>query len=287
MKIISISKKRFDKLQELELPREVLNTEAMMYEFNYMGEEKILKYLYILNGSTFANKLYTLEMLDNYKKYLPHNFYIPDYLCSIDGEICAFTIPKIEGINLSTILTSKDMDYKEQLYYLRKVGEILRQLEYIRNNTDLKDIYLNDLHDSNFIVDLYSRELKVIDLDSCKIGTNDPSSARFLTPFALLNYVNKYNVTDDENAPAYVIADENSDLYCYSIMILNYIFGKKINSISIDDFYRHLNYLDTIGVSKKLTRILSKIVADCDNENPMDYIETLTERQLIKTRMFK
>lgn len=53
MKIISISKKRFEKLQELKLPREVLNTEAMMYEFSYMGKEKILKHLYILNGSTF------------------------------------------------------------------------------------------------------------------------------------------------------------------------------------------------------------------------------------------
>ena len=286
MKIISISKKSFEKLHELELPPEVFNNEAEIYDFNYRGEEKVLKVLNILNGKTFANKLYTLEMLDNYKKYLPANFYIPDYLCSIDRQICAFTIPKIEGINLATILNSNDVDYKQQLYYLRKVGEILRQLEYIRNNTELKDIYLSDLHDSNFIIDKYSKELKVIDLDSCKIGTNDPSCARFLTPFSLLNVSNKYKINEDKNSPAYVIADENSDLYCYCIITLNYIFGKRMGNLSIDEFYEHLNYLDSVGISKKLIRILSKIVTDCENENPMDYIETLTEKQLIKARMF-
>ena len=65
MKIISISKKSFEKLHELELPPEVFNNEAEIYDFNYRGEEKVLKVLNILNGKTFANKLYTLEMLDN------------------------------------------------------------------------------------------------------------------------------------------------------------------------------------------------------------------------------
>lgn len=286
MKIISISKKNFEKLEELDIPKEVLNTEAKMYNFNFRGQDKILKVLYIFQGNTFANKLYTLEMLDNYKKYLPSNFYIPDSLCSIDREICAFTIPKVEGINLSTILNSKNIEYKEQLYYLKKVGEILQQLSYIRRNTSLTDFYLNDLHDSNFIVDRYSRELKVIDLDSSKIGTNDPSPARFLTPLSLLNISNKYNINPDENSPAYVIADENSDLYCYNIMILNYLFGKRIGSVSIDEFYRCLHYLESIGVSKKLVKIFSKIVADCDNENPMNYLETITEKQIVKIRNF-
>ena len=84
-----------------------------------------------------------------------------------------------------------------------------------------------------------------------------------------------------------LVADSNTDLYCYCIMILNYMFDKKIGSINIDDFYKCLNYLETIGVSKKLVAIFSRIVAGCQNENPVDYIETITEKQLIKARLLK
>ena len=150
-----------------------------IFDFDYRGNKKILKTLYTLNGHTFANKLYTLEMLDSNKEYLPSNFYIPDYLCTVDSKVIGFTVPKIEGINLTDILKSKQIDYKEQIYYLKKIGEILNQLHNIRKYTNLTDIYINDLHDSNFIVDNNNRELKVIDLDSCKICSNEPFPADF------------------------------------------------------------------------------------------------------------
>lgn len=110
MKIINVSKKKFQDLKKINLSKEIFNTEGVLYDFNYQGSEKILKKLYILNGSTFANKLYTLEMLDNNKEYLPNSFVIPDYLCTVNGEIAGFTMPKINGINLSTILKTENKD---------------------------------------------------------------------------------------------------------------------------------------------------------------------------------
>ena len=144
-------------------------------------------------------------------------------------------------------------------------------------------------NNSNFIVidtDNYSKELRVIDLDSCKIGANDPSPARFLTPLSLLNVSNKYKVNNDENCLGHIIADRNSDLYCYCMIILNYLFGKTINKLSIDEFYRCINHLDTIGIDKELVDILYKIVNNCDNDNPMNYLDSITEKQIIKTRIF-
>lgn len=73
MKIISLSKKRFSELEELKLSREIFNTEAKIYDFDYRGNKKVLKTLFTLNGYVFANKLYTLEMLDSNKCYLPTN----------------------------------------------------------------------------------------------------------------------------------------------------------------------------------------------------------------------
>ena len=285
MKIINISKKKFQELEKLNLTREVFNTEGILYDFNYQGKEKILKQLYILNGATFANKLYTLEMLDNNREYLPNSFVIPDYLCSVNGEITGFTMPKINGINLSTILKSENKDYKEQIYYLKKIGEILNQLHNIRKYTSLKDIYINDLHDSNFIIDSKNRELRVIDLDSCKIGSNKIAASRFLIPSSIIKEVKKYKINEDETSSGYIIPNSDSDLYCYSIIILNYLFGDKIGSIEIQDFYEYLNYLEDIKVNKELIQIFNKLLIDnCKNENPLNYLDSLTSEQICRAK---
>lgn len=285
MKIISISEKKFKELNKLNLSREIFNTEGTIYEFEYKREKKVLKTLHTLNGHTFANKLYTIEMLDSNKEYLPSSFYIPDYLCSVEEKIIGFTVPKVDGVNLSTILSDKSIDYKEQIYYLKKIGEILNQLQNIRKYTPLNSIYINDLHDSNFIVDNNNRELKVIDLDSCKICSNEPFAARFLTSLSLMNQVKKYKINDDSYSDGYIIPNSDSDLYCYSMIILNYLYGGKLNNISIEKFYEYLNYLEAIGVNKELIHIFSKLLVDnCKNENPIYYLDSITGSQICRSK---
>ena len=284
MKIISLSKKKFGELEELKLSREIFNTEAKIYDLNFRGNPKVLKTLYTLNGYTFANKLYTLEMLDSNKNYLPSSFYIPDYLCTVDSKVIGFTIPKIEGSNLTEILKSKDVPYKEQIYYLKKIGEILNQLHYIRKHTPLKYFYINDLHDSNFIVDNNNRELKVIDLDSCKIGSNEPFAARFLTPFSIIKGIDKYKLNEDKHSNGYIVPNSDTDLYCYTMIILNYLYGDKLSSSGIENFYEYLNYLEYVGVNKELLNIFSKVVANCKNENPLNYLDSLTSEQICRAK---
>ena len=281
MKVISISRNRYKELKELILPREILNTEAKILDFKYKNQEKVLKALYYLEGRIFANKLYTIEMLDNYKEYLPTSFLIPDSLCAVNNEIIGFTIPKFNGINLSSVLIDNKIDKKEQIYYLKKIGEILDQLKNIRTYTKLKEIYINDLHDSNFLVDLNKRELKVIDLDSCKIKGNDVSVSKYLNEFSILNNSNKYKINKGTGL-GYIVPDENSDLFCYNTVILNYLYKDKISQYGISEFYEYLNYLSNIGVHKDLIDIFSKIVNNCDNENPSYYLDSLTDEQIYR-----
>jgi len=283
MQTIYLSQKNLKKLQQLNISNNIMNSEGGLYEL-YYKENKILK---ILNNSkTIDNKLYTLKMLDANKTYLPDSFVIPDYLCSTGGTIKGFTLTKINGTNLSQLLNNPDIDHKEKLYYLKQVGQILQKLHYIRTTTDLKDIYINDVHADNFLIDNYSKEIKVIDLDSCKIGTNAPFLSRYLTQFSLVNDCKKYKISKNPNAEGHIIADENSDLYCYCMMILIYILDKKISGIEIRTFYKYLNELNKIGFDKELLDIISKImINNCKNENPMDYIETITPEQLQKAKI--
>ena len=152
-------------------------------------------------------------MLDQNKDYLPNSFLITDYLVSILGEVKGFTIPKIEGIPLSTFLLTNKSDYGEDIFYLRKIGEILIQLENIRKYTPLKQIYINDLHESNFIVNNNKKELHVIDLDSSKISHNKTFPSKLLITNELIKACpNKYKIVKDGIISEHIKINSNTDL---------------------------------------------------------------------------
>lgn len=75
--------------------------------------------------------------------------------------------------------------------------------------------------------------------------------------------------------------DENTDLYCYTIIILNYLYGENINNMQIEEFY---NYLNNIGIDYKLLECFERIVSNGNNINPVLYIDNLTVSQIGKAR---
>lgn len=117
MKIISLSQRKFKELTPLELPKEIFNTEAKMFNFKYKNGYKIFKKLHQQSGQAFANKLYTLEMLDVNKDYLPDYFFESDYLVSVGGTIEGFTVPYATGITLSILLNDKKSDPSISIFY--------------------------------------------------------------------------------------------------------------------------------------------------------------------------
>jgi serine/threonine protein kinase len=222
-------------------------------------------------------------MLSHYKEFLPKNFYIPDSLISVSNEIVGFTIPKCEGITLSTLLQDKNIKVGEKIFYLKQIGGLLEQLKNIRKYTELKEFYINDLHEANFLVNPLNKEIGIIDLDSSKIFNNLPFPARYLTPVSLANNVpEKYIVNPIENFGGYIVADEDTDLYCYSIMILNYLYGKNVNNFSLDNYYEYLNYLSYLGISQELVDTFAGLVVPKHNTNPLFSLESLTEEQVYR-----
>ncbi len=278
MRVISISKKRFDSLKKVHLCD--VNTEADLYSFTYHGVDKLLKKLYVSDGINFAKKLFTLEVLSSYD--LPSCFVVPDSLVSVNKEVVGFSIPCIDGITLKGLFDN-DYPFEVKIKYLKDIGLILDKMVNIRKHTDLKHFYLNDVHESNFMVNYDTGELCVIDLDGCKVNGSFSFPARYLTPRALLNSVNKYNI-DNYRHGAYVMADYNSDLYCYVIIVLNFLYGDCINNLGLSSFYDYLNYLERIGINKDLLVCFSRIVSYGDNINPMNYLDSLTSEQVCRAK---
>ena len=311
MNTINISKRKFESLKEIKLPKEVISTEANFYKFNYLGKVKVFKNLYKTSGSIFANKLFTLEMINEYKDLLPHSFVLPESLVSVEKEIKGFSLPYIKGYNFESFLVNHNVSTESKMYYIKQIGDILEQLEHIRKNTNLDCIYLNDLHASNFIVDPKNKELKVVDLDSCRICDSKPFPARYLTPYSLLNKApgeNKYELfkrinNNDYNKLGksydeyeynyckyanyrdqlgYINSNQETDLYCYVILFLNYLYGENIGSFSLEEFYSYLYYLEKIGMSEDLIKAIIKIVTNAPNENIRPYLDSVTNEQVIR-----
>lgn len=285
MQIINMSKTKLNSLEPLILPKDVTSTECELFKYNYYGKEKLLKKLYRTNGIIFANKLYTIEALNSNKDNIPSNFIVPEVLVSINKQIEAFTMKYIKGTNLSIILNEPTITYEEKINYLKSIGNILEQMKNIRKYTELKDFYIGDIHEDNFLVDTEKQEIFVADLDSCKIADNKSFPGRYLTTTSLLRYNEiKYLLLDEPDRIADYKVTEETDIYCYIIMILNYLYDGRVDRLSIEEFYRFINYLDDIEVNKELIENFEKIVVGAPNVNPVNYLDTLSSKQIAKAR---
>lgn len=285
MQIINMSKTKLNSLEPLILPKNVTSTECELFKCPYYGKEKLLKKLHRTDGIIFANKLYTIEALNANKDSMPSNFVLPESLVSINKKIEAFTMKYIKGINLSVILNNPDITYEEKIHYLKSIGRILEQMQNIRKYTNLNNFYLGDIHEDNFLVERDKQEIYIVDLDSCKIAGNKSFPGRYLTNSSLIKYNNtKYQTLSQTDDLADYKIDENTDIYCYIIMILNYLYDGRVDRLSLDKFYDFINYLEDIKVNIELIECFNKIVVGGNNINPCNYLDTLTPKQVAGAR---
>ena len=295
METISITKRRFETLKQYDLPNYVFNTEGTLYVLpiknRWNSAVKLLKRLYLTSGKTFGNKLATINsLIDNHDILAMDEIVFPEKIAIVSGIIVGFTMPLIESINLTTALRSNEISNETKIGYLKQIGNLLEKMKLKREYTDIKDFYVNDLHESNFIVDK-SGHVRLIDVDSCKINGNDIFASKYLSSKSFIkevykyekntqttteadNYEDNYKKYSTDSAGAFV-PDENTDLFCYIMVILNFLYGDNIQSFTIQEFYNYLEYLQHIGVDNELLQCFEKIVKCTNNENPRELLDSL------------
>ncbi len=282
MQVVEISKKRFKELEPLKLPQSIFNTEAKMYllpgKRGWARQNYVLKSLYHTNDEIFSNKLYTVsELINNRNLINMEELILPEALVTVGHEIIGFTEPFVPNINLQTILDSPTYTVAEKVAYLKEVGAILAKMQQLRNYSKITDFYLNDVHESNFILNMETGKINAVDLDSAKIGHNLTFVSRYLTPFSELSNVSKYVPLsyEDGTAGGFYKVDSNTEIYCYIVMIFNYFFGARICNLTVEEYFYYLDYLANLGVSKELVDIFSYIYVNRENINPYEYLDEL------------
>ena len=275
MKIVNISKTKFDKLDELDLSKSVNNTEAKLYKYSgkWGNEELVLKKLYQDRGETFANKLYTINALyDEKDKINIKELVMPLALASIGNDIIGYIMPYIKNDNLKDVLNSKKISTEDKVKYLKEVGKILEKVKRAYEYNEYTSFCLNDVHENNFVLNKETNKINVVDLDSVKIGRNYTFPSKYLST----TNVSKYEQISDSLGGTYKV-NYDTEIYCYIVMILNFFFRENIGKISISDYFIYLEYLKSIGVSNNIVEKLSYIYTGHANENPYEYLDELTD----------
>ena len=285
MEIVNMSKENIESLKVL--PLKIYNSGGDLLLFRYNNILRVLKMLNNISIEKYQDHIAIIKLLDEYREFMPKGFVLPEFFVTEDDIIKYFAINYVSGRNLSVILRDRKVSIDDKKYYLKEIGNILHQMKDIRKNAELSNFYLGDLHEDNFMVDRQGI-LRTIDLDGGKFIGNKSPISKYLSGFSLISDCNisKYKFEMENPYFCSYMVDENTDIYCYIIIILNYLCNGNINNMGINQFYQFINYLNDIGVDKELLNCFERIITDGDNINPYDYIDTLTSNQIKKARTF-
>lgn len=256
------------------------NTSGYLKIVNYFNRKMVLKKIDPIRCDEVISKVL---FLNRYKNLMPSNFVIPEFLVLLDNKDLYMAIDYINGNNLGDVLKDKNINIYDKKIYLSYIGNTLEEMRHMRENPLLSDFCLGDLHEDNFIVS--NKKLYTIDLDDAKIDSISPI-ASYLQVGSLFSYLHTDKYIIEDYNPYFVKykVDYNTDMYCYIMVILNFLYGDNVNNMNINDFYCYLDYLYKIGIDSSLLECFNSIYSDCDNINPMNYIDSLTSNQIYRAK---
>lgn len=276
MDIINMSSKQITS----NITLDSYNTSGYLKIVNYFNRKMVLKKIDPIRCDEVISKVL---FLNRYKNLMPSNFVIPEFLVLLDNKDLYMAIDYINGNNLGDVLKDKNINIRDKKIYLSYIGNTLEEMRHMRENPLLSDFCLGDLHEDNFIVS--NKKLYTIDLDDAKIDSISPI-ASYLQVGSLFSYLHTDKYIIEDYNPYFVKykVDYNTDMYCYIMVILNFLYGDNVNNMNINDFYCYLDYLDRLGIDGSLLECFNSIYSDCDNINPMNYIDSLTSNQIYRAK---
>lgn len=276
MDIINMSSKQITS----NITLDSYNTSGYLKIVNYFNRKMVIKKIDPIRCDEVISKVL---FLNRYKNLMPSNFVIPEFLVLLDNKDLYMAIDYINGNNLGDVLKDKNINIRDKKIYLSYIGNTLEEMRHMRENPLLSDFCLGDLHEDNFIVS--NKRLYTIDLDDAKIDSISPISS-YLQMGTLFSKFETYKYKIIEESPYFVKyeVNYNTDLYCYIMIILNFLYGDNVNNMDIEEFYCYLDYLYKIGIDSSLLECFNSISSSDDNINPMNYIDSLTSNQFYRAK---
>lgn len=267
MKSINYSLEEIKKLKKKKITG--LNTESSIY----IDGNKILKVFE--DEYDYQIKKDILRQIEYYKSLLEKELtelVLPKKYLNINNSFAGYIMRFYPGETLNTIIHSNKYSFEQKKEYLIKIGIFLEKMHEFRENSELKNIYINDLQAGNILV-LPNGNIKILDTDSININNIGMKYAYYLNQSyeSPMHNLSKYNSVYNS-----IIANEQSDLYCYIMIILETITGK---NISFENKEMYKGYIDKINnelyLPDELINIFYNVYEEKENINPKELLVRL------------
>ena len=277
MHIINLRMREVRKLMELPIESGVLNTEALMLVLKRRSfpdhVERVFKYLDAQEDPVvMSKKLFTVTALNTPNSYQEiSELIIPDSIIYVDRSIAGFAMPIVPSHrNLGPIINNPQIPLSTKMFYLQQMGNIIDRVQRVEEVSHR--FQFGDLNEFNFIIDA-DNQLKAIDLDSAYLGVGDPLGMAY---YLLKNpYIQSLPEKYKSTAEGVIIPSDNTDLYCYNMILLNAMSKENIYRHSMDTYYRYLDYIHTLGLPDELLESFYLIYIPKDNVNPRNVLEDI------------
>ena len=279
MESFSVSKNDLNNLEKLWIHKDVVNTESTLYKFPNPTTDQmlILKHFFVSGDEFFDNKMAKLEKICQIDKdHVFPELVFPNGYVYVDNKLQGLTLPYIQGASLKRLLSHPDIPFKSKIHYLKEIGKLLEKMKEYRDKGQYPGFYLYDIHESNFMIDSLTNELKVVDIDGAAIDGFFPDRSMYLNYLAKrMECKDKYPITRDALYHKVVTPSDNSELYCYYMMILNLIADEKMSLIKDTQLFEYLDYLLTLGYPWEIIGNIASLYGNRDNINPYELLDML------------
>lgn len=270
MREIALKESDISRLREYQLG-DIISTEGKIYYYrrdSHNSTSYLLKRLYNTDSERVERKISTIrEAQDSELVTYPELVFPTDYIV-IQGIKSGFTIEEIENCqNLSLFLENKSVPRKDKIKILIKIGQLLHRVQ-----AQSQEFYFGDLQAYNFLVDS-QQQLYTVDLDSSATTSDVALESKYVACDSKTYDIPKYGVTKEGRC----LPSQNTDIYCYNTLVLNYLAGRSLHRLSFDEFYKYLEYLEECGMPKEFVNIYRHHYTNKNNSSVVDYLSILPE----------
>lgn len=270
---VDFTEEEISNFEKLDLNNNVFNNESRLFKIRINDQIKVLKQFLYCDWDN--KRLTTINTLIKNKDSFDERFIIPEKIALYGDEMMGYIMRYVDNYNLSDVLKSNEFPISFKKDMLKQIGEILLYTDKIRKqNKELSDFYIGDLQTNNFMYDKHYKVLTVCDLDSCKISKKINYPSLYLNCNQYILFVgDKYPI----NCYGDNIINRNTDIYCYIMLILSFLYGDSVYKLGLSEYNKYLEHLINNGLSSELVDLFARIYSEDDNINPVDLIDAIPD----------
>lgn|SRR5574344_609002 len=265
-KTINLTSRAYDNLESFPLEKGIIATEG---EFKIYNDQLLKRYFDNSKGN-LKRKIHTLALLNDHKEEINiPELIIPDTILLIDDKPCGIGKECVPGTNTEILISSKQIPNEIKIKILKQIGSIIHKVSEHYNDLSMA---FGDLHIGNFIYN--GKETFAVDTESMKILDNEAAPSRYMRTNPNLDLFNQkypYNVYGVN------ISNSETDLFCFVMMVVNFISKNETYKLSLEKYFDYLDYLKALGIDDNLIKSFASIYSLGETIDPTLYLDTLVD----------